>query len=82
MRYFERTYITRRVNGQATHGKFKIADWNCRAAALQGLPRTNNDIEAWHRTFNERFPVSNMLLSQFIIRLKDEEEKTRKFVVT
>lgn len=40
------------------------------------LPRTNNSVEGWHRAFNGRFRKANMSLSQFITRLKDEEQKT------
>ena len=55
---------------------FPIKDWNCHFAALNDLPRTNNALEGWHKGFNQRFPKSNMLLSQFILRLKDEEESS------
>lgn len=79
--YFERTYVRRRVGGIMREGQFPISCWNCYAAALNGLPRTNNHIEGWHKGFNERFRRSKMSMSQFLIRLKAEEEKTRQILV-
>uniref|UniRef100_A0A915DE43 Transposase n=1 Tax=Ditylenchus dipsaci TaxID=166011 RepID=A0A915DE43_9BILA len=46
------------------------------SAGLDGLPKTNNAVEGWHKGFNARFRKAHMSLSQFIVRLKAEEEKT------
>lgn len=55
---------------------FEIQDYNSFDAVLQDGPRTNNAVEGWHFAFNKRFPKARLPLSQFIMRLKDEEERT------
>lgn len=80
--YFERTYVRgRKVAHCVKEATFPPSMWNCNKAAVQGLPRTNNAMEGWHRSFNDRFPKSKMALSQFLIRLMCEEEKTRQLDV-
>ncbi|RWS19252.1 uncharacterized protein B4U80_01510, partial [Leptotrombidium deliense] len=51
--YFELTWIGRSVGGSTRRRppRFPISVWNCYYAALEGLPRTNNSIEGWHRAF-------------------------------
>uniref|UniRef100_A0A915EN88 Uncharacterized protein n=1 Tax=Ditylenchus dipsaci TaxID=166011 RepID=A0A915EN88_9BILA len=79
--YFERTNIRRKVRGVSTEKLFPIAHWNCHVAALNELAHTKNHLEGWHKGFNERFGRDQIPLSQFILRLKAEEEETRKLVV-
>jgi hypothetical protein len=76
LRYFEETYIRKIQYGLRWDPLFPIDKWNCNTAAKSRLPRTNNAMEGWHKKLNGRFPRAQMTLSQFIIRLKDEEEST------
>ena len=81
LEYFEKTYIRCRTGRVLREGVFPTALWNHREAAINGMPRTNNAIEGWHNSFNQRFPKSKMPLSQFIVRLQSEEEKTRQILL-
>ena len=50
--YFEDTYIGRlRPGGQCRDSLLPVTVWNMYAQTLQGLPRTNNAVEGWHRSF-------------------------------
>uniref|UniRef100_A0A915EA86 OTU domain-containing protein n=1 Tax=Ditylenchus dipsaci TaxID=166011 RepID=A0A915EA86_9BILA len=55
---------------------YPIEVWNCYDLLLKKNPRTDNAHEGWHFRFNMRFPKAHMSLSQFILRLQDEEEET------
>jgi hypothetical protein len=76
LNYFEKTYARKKEFGLSCDPLFPVEKWNCNAAALKKLPRTNNAQEGWHRRFNGRFPRAKMNLSQFITRMKEEEEAT------
>ena len=57
--YFEDTYIGRfRPGGQRRDPLFPITVWNMYKQTLQGLPRTNNAVEGWHRSFQARTSAS------------------------
>lgn len=48
--YFERTYIGRTDRNKPP--TFPIKVWNCYNAVKNDLPRTNNNVEGWHRAFS------------------------------
>ena len=47
--YFEHTYIGARHRRHRRTPQFPIEKWNVRLRTAEGLPRTNNHIEQWHR---------------------------------
>lgn len=49
--YFEDTYIGRRRRNGLLSAMFPTSVWSVHASVLEGLPRTNNAVEAWHRSF-------------------------------
>lgn len=49
--YFENIYIGRRGRRARRTATFPIAMWNMHGRVLDDLPRTNNAVEAWHRSF-------------------------------
>ncbi|ESO08300.1 hypothetical protein HELRODRAFT_184059 [Helobdella robusta] len=53
--------------------RFSYDLWNCYNAALNGLPKTNNSCEEWHRAFNELIGASHPTIWKFISSLKDEQ---------
>lgn len=57
---------------------YPVDKWNCFEAVLLDNATTNNANEGWHRAFNSTFPKARMQLSQFVIRLKNEEEETEQ----
>ena len=52
--YFESTYIGRRLDNSSIvlPSLFPLEMWNNQHSVQQGLPRTKNAIEAWHRSFS------------------------------
>ena len=51
--YFEHTYIDRTLPG-GFHEEplIRIETWNQHHEVIQGIPRTNNSVKAWHRPYN------------------------------
>ena len=47
--YFETTYIGKRLRNGRRRPRYPPAYWNVRDRIFQGLPRTNNQIEGFHR---------------------------------
>ncbi|CAD5234235.1 unnamed protein product [Bursaphelenchus xylophilus] len=74
--YMERTWIglpgllpgdTRQVP------LFEISFWNCYEYTTLDLPRTNNNIEAWHRAIQETIRQKHPTIEALIKALKQEE---------
>lgn len=73
--YFEDTWIGRLQNNLTRrHPLFPIKIWNCHSASKQGLPKTNNSVEGWHRGFSTLLGVSHPTLWKFIDDLKREQK--------
>lgn len=49
--YFEDTYIGRRRRNGLLSATFPTSIWSVHRSVVEGLPRTNNSAEAWHRSF-------------------------------
>jgi len=49
--YWEDNYIGRQRRNRLGNPRFSIDLWNVHERVVNGLPRTNNSIEAWHRSF-------------------------------
>lgn len=72
--YFEDTWIGRPNRRQQRRPpRFAYDLWNCYNAALNGLPKTNNSCEGWHRAFSELIGASHPTVWKFISSLKDEQ---------
>lgn len=50
--------------------------WNCHEAVLNQTPRTNNDVEGWHRGFSSKLNVSHASLWKFFNPLQLEQSPT------
>ena len=83
--YFEQTYIGRTLAG-GFHQEplFPIQMWNQHHEVTQGIPRTTNAVEAWHRSFNATVGCYHPNIWRFIDALKREqglvEVKQVKFI--
>ena len=82
--YFENTYIGRVLPGGGIQAPlFPISMWNYYLETPFGLPRTNNAVKAWHRSFNVS-RLSSPKYMKFINALKREqaliEFKQAKFI--
>ncbi|CAN7943820.1 unnamed protein product, partial [Ixodes hexagonus] len=49
--YFEDTYLGRRRRNGLLSAIFPTSVWSVHRSVTEGLPRTNNSAEAWHRSF-------------------------------
>ena len=50
--YFESTYVGRHISSSlVVPGMIPIEMWNNHMLVHQGIPRTTNAVEAWHRSF-------------------------------
>lgn len=74
--YFESTWIGEVSRNRRTKPRFDISLWNCYAAILNDLPRTNNVVEGWHNGFSHRLNKAHASMSKFIIALKQEQSIT------
>lgn len=76
-KYFLTTYVgTVGSNGRLLRARFALETWNCFERTLAGVGRTNNAIEGWHAHLNALFPRAHLPLSQFIVRMQKEDERT------
>ena len=74
--YFEDVWIGRprgRLNANRKPPQFPHASWNCYDALLEGLPRTNNSVEGWHRGFDSLTTRYHQSLWETIENFKREQ---------
>ena len=78
LEYFENTYIGRfRRNAPRANPIFSIAMWNMFHRTHQEMPRTNNNIEGWHRRFQGLCMGHHLTFWKFLSTLKKEESVNR-----
>lgn len=72
--YFEDTFIGRptRRNGRRAP-RFPISLWNVHDRVEEGLPRTNNTVEGWHRSFQSNVGAHHPTIWRFLDVLKREQ---------
>jgi hypothetical protein len=79
--YFEDTYIGRpQRRGPRRGALFKIPEWNSYDRVHQGVPRTNNALEGWHRAFQANVGAHHPSIWKFIVVLQREESAQRASV--
>ena len=76
--YFEDTYIGRfRRNAPRRQPMFSMELWNIFHRTQDELPRTNNNIEGWHRRFQSNASAPHPVIWKFLDILKKEQGLTR-----
>ncbi|QQP39995.1 Uncharacterized protein FKW44_013880, partial [Caligus rogercresseyi] len=75
--YLEDTYIGRYGRNASRSRNFAINLWNIFNQTDEGLPRTNNNVERWHRRFSSQVASCHPILSKFLEFLKNEENLIR-----
>ena len=76
--YFEDTYIGRfRVDAARGNPLFSIELWNMFHRTDAELPRTNNSVEGWHRSFQGHVSSCHPNFWKFLQVLKNEESVIR-----
>lgn len=80
--YFENNYIGRfRHNAPRRRPTFGIHLWNMFHRTDNELPRTNNAVEGWHRSFQTMISECHPTIWKFIKSLKKEEGIIRATVL-
>ena len=73
--YFEDTYIGRlRPGGHRRAPLFDMELWNMYNQTIDDLPRTNNAVEGWHRSFQANVGAYHPNFWRFIDILKREQK--------
>ena len=73
--YFENTYIGRHIANSPLMSTpiFPMEMWNNHFMVQHGLPRTNNAVEAWHRSFACHMSCHHPSIWRFLTILKREQ---------
>jgi len=72
--YFEDTYIGRSGRrGQRRSPYFSKSMWNVKKRTLEGIPRTNNRLEGWHRGIQSMVDSVHPSLFRLLKGLQREE---------
>jgi len=74
--YFEDTWIGRPRRGRRRAPSFPHDLWNCYQATADGLARTNNAVEGWHRRFSALLGADHPTIWRFINAIKEEQSVT------
>lgn len=71
--YFKSTRIGKRshIGFECKKPLFDI--WNCYQAVIEVLKRSNNSVEGWHHSFNNKVRVIHAIFSCFISIIKAEQ---------
>ncbi|KAG0439740.1 hypothetical protein DMUE_2225 [Dictyocoela muelleri] len=72
--YFEQNFIG---NNSTSSPRFEHASWIVFERIENGLPTTTNNLEGWHRGFNNLVKVKKPNLGLFVDSLRIETEKIR-----
>ena len=91
--YFERTYVQRITYESEPNddGTLMIRRrvheaisppfvWNVHERVVDGLPRTNNQLEGWHRRFQTAVNKPHPNIHEFMVRLKEEQDHTEAVI--
>lgn len=79
--YFEDTWIGRPNRGNRRRlPRFPHDLWNCYDAVIDGLPKTNNSVEGWHRGFVELVGGHHPTIWKFISSLKLEQSRNEAVI--
>ena len=73
--YFERNYIGRRVGRRQVRRmpEMEIEVWNVRNRTVEGIPRTQNQVEGWHRGIQSMFDGYRPTIWSFLAGLQREQ---------
>jgi hypothetical protein len=73
--YWEDNYIGRNRRNRRAAPLFAIQLWNVRDRVTDGLPRTNNSVEAWHRSFQQTIDCHHPSVFKLIGQFRKEQDK-------
>ena len=73
--YWEDNYIGRQRRNRRAAPLFAIDQWNVRDRVTDGLPRTNNSVEGWHRSFQQTIDCHHPSVFKLIGQFRKEQDK-------
>lgn len=73
-------YILQVFSRQWRQPMFEPSLWNVRSRTLENEPRTNNQLEGWHRRFKTIVDKHHPNIFQFIDKLKGEQARTETVI--
>lgn len=79
--YIENNYIGMARDGDRRAPTFSIELWNMFHRTFDELPRTNNSIEGWHRSFQATVGINHPTLWRFLDVLRQEEALNRMTIL-
>ena len=75
--YFEDTWIGRPDRRRHRRlPKFPLDMWNVHISVLDNIPKTNNNVEGWHRAFEEQMTSHHPNIWNFLKCMKNEQRLT------
>ncbi|KAF5281724.1 hypothetical protein FQR65_LT14564 [Abscondita terminalis] len=75
--YFEDTWIGRPLRRQRRPPRFPYNMWNCFDGVNEDLPKTNNSVEGWHRSFDQQISSTHPNIWKYIEALQREQSLHR-----
>ena len=82
LQYFENTYIGKfRRNAPRRPPLFPIDLWDMFHRTDNELPRTNNSVESWHRSFQVHLSSCHSVFWRFLWFLQNEENMVRVSII-
>jgi hypothetical protein len=76
--YWEDTFVGRLQRRGRTCGRFPIECWNVNIRVTNELPRTNNSIEAWHRSFQQTLECHHPSVYKLVKQIRKEQDFTEQ----
>ena len=71
--YFEATWIGVIQRGRRRRPAFALSMWNTTERTINGIPRTTNSLEGWHRAFEQRMTITHPTLCRLVSKLRKEQ---------
>lgn len=71
--YWEDTYIGRQRRGRRANPRYALHLWNMRDRVIDNLPRTNNSVEAWHRSFQQTVDCHHPSVYKLVEHFRQEQ---------
>ena len=71
--YIEDNWIGRQRGATRRPPRFALSLWNCYSGVLDGLPKTNNSVEGWHKEFSSLIAATHPTIWKFIDELKKQQ---------
>ena len=84
LEYFEAQWVGKYQFGEWVDAAFPPREWNIRDRALQGLERTNNKMEGWHRRLKGMLGVHSHVfkfLQSLQMEAEDQQRQLQAFLV-